>query len=137
MKALESVVDRYTAAVKSLDKQALLALYAPSLRMFDMTSPFELRGPETFAKRVDKWFVDMEGSVPGAKALQIESAASGDLAYMSMLMEYFDVDEEGNRRGMTNRLTWVLAPDGDDWKIIHEHTSVPLDEETMEPMFQP
>lgn len=136
MKTLESVLERYISAVKSLDKQAFLALYDPSVRYFDMTAPFELRGTDVFGGRVDKWFAHMEGSEPDVIPSNLESSSSGELAYMTMLIDYADVDAEGNRRAMMNRLTWVLAPRGDDWKIIHEHTSVPLNEETMEPEFE-
>jgi ketosteroid isomerase-like protein len=32
---------------------------------------------------------------------------------------------------MTNRLTWVLEKEGPMWKIVHEHTSAPVDSHTM------
>lgn len=136
MKTPESVLERYVTAVKTMDKQALLALYAPTVRFFDMSAPFELRGLDVFAQRVESWFTHIEGSVPDAEGKQAESATSGDLAYMTMLMDFSDLDDEGVRRTMLNRLTWVMALDGDDWKIIHEHTSVPLNEDTMQPEFQ-
>jgi ketosteroid isomerase-like protein len=31
---------------------------------------------------------------------------------------------------MRNRLTWVLRERDGAWKVVHEHTSVPLDFET-------
>jgi ketosteroid isomerase-like protein len=34
---------------------------------------------------------------------------------------------------MNNRLTWVLRKDGGGaWKIVHEHTSAPIDLETLQ-----
>lgn len=137
MKSPETVLERYIDAVQSLDKPAILALYSPTLRMFDLMMPFEFHGPEGFAERVNQWFDDMEDSNPSAEATNIESKITDDLAYMSMFMRYSDTDEHGEPRGMTNRLTWVLMPDGDDWKIVHEHTSVPLREEDMTPQFEP
>ena len=42
-------------------------------------------------------------------------------------MVYAAIDPKGTElRSMQNRLTWVLKPEGDGWKIPHEHTSVPL-----------
>ena len=137
MKAPESVLERYSEAVRTLDKQALLALYSPELRMFDMMGPFEIHGPEGFATRVSRWFDEIDKKDPKAEATDIESKVVDDLAYMTMLMRYSDAGEDDERRSMTNRLTWVLVPDGDDWKIIHEHTSVPLSEEDMTPIYEP
>lgn len=137
MKTPESVLERYTEAVRTLDKQALLALYSPELRMFDMMAPFEIHGPEGFALRVSQWFDEIDEKDPKAEATEIESKVVDGLAYMTMLMRYSDAGEDDERRSMTNRLTWVLVPDGDDWKIIHEHTSVPLSEEDMTPIYEP
>lgn len=137
MKAPESVLERYSEAVRTLDKQALLALYSPELRMFDMMAPFEIHGPEGFALRVSQWFDEIDEKDPKAEATDIESKVVDGLAYMTMLMRYSDAGENDERRSMTNRLTWVLVPDGDDWKIIHEHTSVPLSEEDMTPIYEP
>jgi ketosteroid isomerase-like protein len=38
-------------------------------------------------------------------------------------------------RSLDNRLTAILRPHGDGWKIVHEHTSSPLDVETAKVMF--
>lgn len=138
MKSPQTVLDRYIEAVQTLNKQALLDLYSPELRMFDMMAPFEFHGPGEFARRVNQWFDEVDGKEANAKATNIESKVVDGLAYMSMFMRYSDRDEHGEPRGMTNRLTWILVPAGDDWKILHEHTSVPLTEsEDMAPQFEP
>lgn len=139
VKTPESVLDRYVAAVRTLNKEALLALYAPEMRIFDTMLPFQFRGPDEFAHKVNEWFDSVDGTKPNAEATEVDSRITDGLAYMSMYMRYTDVDEDGDPHGMTNRLTWVLIPDGDDWKILHEHTSVPLDESdgAMTPRFEP
>lgn len=137
MKSPESVLENYVNAVRTLDKKALLSLYSKELRMFDMMTPFEFCGPEGFAERVNQWFDDMQGSDPKAEATVIDSREVDGMAYMTMFMRYSDKDEHGEPRGLTNRLTWVLVPEGDEWKILHEHTSVPLREEDMTPQFEP
>jgi len=40
------------------------------------------------------------------------------------------------RVAMLNRLTWVLKPHGGGWKIVHEHTSAPVDGESMKVILQ-
>lgn len=138
MKSPQTVLDRYTEAVRTLNKQSLLGLYSPGMRMFDMMAPFEFHGPDEFARRVNQWFDEVDERDPQAEATNIESKVVDGLAYMSMFMRYSDRDENGDLRGMSNRLTWILVPDGDDWKILHEHTSVPLSEsENMAPQFEP
>lgn len=138
MRTPESVLDRYVEAVRTLDQEAMLALYSPELRMFDVMAPFELLGPGEFSKRLSQWFGEVTANDPQAIASKVDSKVVGGLAYMAMYMGYYDTDDNGEKRGMTNRLTWVLVPDGDDWKILHEHTSVPISEDDdMTPVWEP
>ena len=59
-----------------------------------------------------------------------------DMALLTMFMHYSDQREDGENEGMSNRLTWVAVPNGDDWVILHEHTSVPLNDD-MGPILEP
>lgn len=137
MRTPETVLERYSEAVRTLDKDAMLALYSPQMRVFDMMAPFELRGPEGFANRIESWFSEVDAKDARAEASDVEVRTADGLASMTMFMRYSDAGENGERRSMTNRLTWILEQEGDDWKIIHEHTSVPLNEEDMAPIYEP
>jgi ketosteroid isomerase-like protein len=56
----------------------------------------------------------------------------GDLAAASAAVQYrgsSDVHEES----MWNRITIVLHRIDGAWKIVSEHTSMPIDDETMQP----
>jgi ketosteroid isomerase-like protein len=37
---------------------------------------------------------------------------------------------------MTNRLTWALRKTGGAWKVVHEHSSAPIDFESAKAMLQ-
>jgi ketosteroid isomerase-like protein len=57
----------------------------------------------------------------------MQTVAVDDLATLSARVCYAALAASGDElRAMQNRLTWVLKPDGGSWKIIHEHTSVPI-----------
>lgn len=137
MKSPESILERYSNAVENADKQALLALYSPKARIFDMTMPWEHRNLETWSDMIQQWFTHIKSTNGGAEASRIETHIADSLVVMTMFMDYYDTNEQGGRDTMTNRLTWVLEPDGDDWKIIHEHTSAPLTEDEMTPVWNP
>lgn len=136
MKSAQTLVDRYTAAATAADREALLALYAPEMRMFDLMLPWQVRGTEEWAPRVDNWFSGI-GTQAEAVASEIEVKETAKMAVLTMNMTYAHVSSGGERFSMTNRLTWVAVPEGDDWKIMHEHTSVPIREDDMTPQFEP
>ena len=48
------------------------------------------------------------------------------------LVRYAVVEPDGSERyGMTNRLSWIVRRDDRDvWRVVHEHTSLSVDEQT-------
>lgn len=136
MKSPETLVDRYTVAAATTDRDALLALYAPDVRMFDMMLPWQISGTEEWAPRIDNWFSGV-GTQAEVQARDVEVTTTDGMALLTMNMEYAHIESDGERMAMVNRLTWVVVPHGDDWRIIHEHTSVPLNEDDMTPQFEP
>lgn len=136
MRSPDTLIERYISAAKACDRDALLALYSLDLRMFDLMLPWQFRGTEEWAKQVDRWFSEV-GSNADVQASDIEVRATDDMAVLTMNMMYAHVEENGERFSMTNRLTWVAETSGGDWKIVHEHTSVPLNEKDMSPVYEP
>ncbi len=133
----ESVLTKYIAALEAVDEDALLALYTPNARIFDMTMPWEHTDQKTWRAMVTDWFRHVRNHGSGAEALRVETHATDEMVLMTLIIDYYDLNDQGEREGMANRLTWVLVPDGEEWKILHEHTSAPLTEDTMAPVFQP
>lgn len=137
MKTVQTVIDRYTAAVESLDADAMLALYAPDARIFDMVMPWEHRSAESFRALVEQWF-NMTGANPTVKFNDVSIVEADAIAVLTAIVDYLDDGKNGERNCMSNRLTWVLQPGGDELLITHEHTSAPLsdEDEAMPPVFQ-
>lgn len=135
MNAPETILQRYIDAVNTSNKEALLALYVPDVRIYDMSAPWEHQGIASWSSMVDQWFGHVRELKPEAVATNIQVHKTGEMALMTMFMEFADFDENGERGGMQTRLSWVLIPDGNDWKILHEHNSVPLHQDDMTPIF--
>lgn len=135
MPAPETLIDRYTAAAIALDREALLALYHDDILLYDLMLPWQISGTGAWSAKIDSWFSGV-GSDPVVEASDVAVTTLGEAALLTMTMHYGHTDEDGTSMRMANRLTWVAVAAGDDWKILHEHTSVPLDEQTMSPQFQ-
>lgn len=135
MPAPETLIDRYAAAAIALDRDALLALYHDDILLFDLMLPWQISGTNAWATKIDAWFSGV-GSDPVVHASDVAVRRIGEAALLTMTMHYGHTEDDGTQVRMANRLTWVAVAAGDDWKIVHEHTSVPLDEHTMTPQFQ-
>jgi ketosteroid isomerase-like protein len=78
-------------------------------------------------KVVEKWFSSLGTERVVVTIDRVQASAVQELATLSARVIYAAVSATGEElRAMQNRLTWVLKSQGGEWKIIHEHTSVPI-----------
>jgi ketosteroid isomerase-like protein len=60
-----------------------------------------------------------------------------EVAVAHAFVTYQGLSAEGTQlRAMHNRLTWALKQKGGAWKIVHEHTSAPVDFKTSKVILQ-
>ena len=123
------VLEAYKDAVYRKDISAYIALYAEHAQIFDMWGPTWIhKDKDTWLKSTRSWFSGLgdERVVVEIENIQIEQAS--DMAFASAFIKYSAVSPEGKTlRWLENRLSCVLVPVHGAWKIIHQHTSAPID----------
>ena len=83
-------------------------------------------------KMVEGWFGSLVTERVVVTFDDVEVQATGDMAVASAFARFAAIAEnEEELRYLQNRLTWVAQRKEGVWKIIHEHTSGPVDGETM------
>lgn len=130
--SMEEMLDAYAAAVRAKDVDAFLDLYADDVRTFDLWGVWSYDGKEALRGMVTEWF----GSLPDDEVVavrfdDVRTETATDVAAVSVFTTFAAESADGTElRSMNNRLTWVLRKDaGGAWKIVHEHTSAPADDE--------
>ena len=122
----------YIAAARSKDVDAMVALYAEDIREFDMWGDWNRDGIATLRKAVESWF----GGVAADETVQVSfsditSQTGPDLAAAQAIVTFAATTPSGEiLRSMQNRLSWVAAKRSEGWRIVHQHTSSPIDPET-------
>jgi len=117
----------YQRAVHDKDVAAFLGLYHPSARVFDTWGVWSYDGVKDRRKVVEQWFGSLGEERVAVTFDRVQTTVTGELATLTARVVYAAISASGAElRSMQNRLTWVLQSDGAAWKIIHEHTSVPL-----------
>lgn len=125
--ALTRVCENYTRAVHEKDVAAFLALYHPAARVFDTWGVWSYEGEKDRRKVVEEWFGSLGEERVAVTFDRLQATVTTDLTSLTARVIYAAISPTGAElRSMQNRLSWVLKPDGGSWKIIHEHTSVPL-----------
>jgi ketosteroid isomerase-like protein len=100
--------------------------------LFDMWQQWSFNGLAAWREMVKGWFASLGENRDTITFDLIQTHTSGELAYASAFVRFAAVSEKGiELRLLENRLTWVLQKKEQTWKIIHQHTSGPIDFNTM------
>ena len=118
----------YTAAVLKKDVEGLMALYDPHIVAFDMWSDWSLEGAGSWGDMNRAWLGSLGSETVVVEFDDIHVFPGDDIAGLSAIVTFSARAETGKAlRSMQNRLTWVAARRGNSWKIVHQHTSAPID----------
>ncbi len=129
--AVRQVLDAYGAAVYAKDVAGFVALYAPDMVVFDMWGVWAYNGVAAWHGMVTEWFGSLGSERVLVEAHDVEVMADGNLAAMHAFVTIKGLSAAGEElRAMQNRYSWVLRRMAGEWKIVHEHSSAPLDFET-------
>jgi uncharacterized protein (TIGR02246 family) len=131
MKEIESLFETYKNAVLQKDVEAFVSIFDEGVRVFDMWE-WTYEGLVPWREMAKGWFGSLvnERVVVTFDDVQVQTA--GEMAVASAFARFAAISEKGEElRYLQNRLTWVARKKEGVWKIIHEHTSGPVDGETM------
>ncbi|GAB1470111.1 nuclear transport factor 2 family protein [Chloroflexota bacterium] len=130
-KQIKQVFDAYKAAVFAKDVNAFVALYDDNVHIFDMWEKWSHDGIKAWRGMATEWLGSLgdERVVVEFDDLQITGNQDFAIAYAFVTYKAISVDGK-ELRSLNNRITLNLKNTKGVWKIIHEHTSAPVDGST-------
>jgi uncharacterized protein (TIGR02246 family) len=131
IKALE---DRFVAAFKAKDVDAIMKVYAPDQTMvvFDVVPPRQYVGAAAYRKDWQTFFDSLDGPIT-FEVSDLDGVADRNLAYSHSIQHVAGTDKQGRKLDLTVRVTHVYKKVHGRWQIIHDHVSVPVNLETGKP----
>lgn len=124
---IEQALDAYRADIEALDPERGAAWYADDAIVMDAMHAWRHVGREAIDAWIDEWL----GMCETPSSLRFEDVRieeSGDLAVVIADARY-EATVDGETAGMWCRFTQAWRRDAAGWRIVAEHTSVPLDED--------
>lgn len=123
---IKALIEAWADAVRRHDLAGILARHDQDLVMFDLPPPLQSRGMDEYKKTWDLFFKYHKPS----QAFDIEEltiTAGADVAFAVAIMRCGSSAFSGppERVGFLFRLTIGLHKVDGDWRIAHEHHSVP------------
>jgi uncharacterized protein (TIGR02246 family) len=125
---IAALAKAYSNAVRDKDWRRLAGLYAEGLRVFDAWGLKPYEGLSAWRNNLESWLTGLAAD-ERVEAVFDEPHVTrlGDMGALHARVTYRAVTPTGETlRWMHNRLSWVVVRSKDGWRVIHEHTSVPI-----------
>ncbi len=121
---IRALIDRWAEAVRNEDLAAIRANHDANILMFDVPPPFLSRGIDAYMATWQLFFSNVEKPVTFAFE-DIEITAGSDVAFATAKGRCVNIDRSGKREPLEFRLTMGLKKIAGQWRITHEHHSLP------------
>jgi ketosteroid isomerase-like protein len=132
--AIEALENQFAAAVRAKDLDAIMKVYAAGndLFVFDVVPPRQYVGADAYRKDWKGFLDTFKGPIKfSVNDLAIDVA--GKMAYSHSAQHMTGTGTKGKPVNFTVRVTDVYRKMADDWRIVHEHVSVPVNMDTDKP----
>lgn len=121
----------YKRAVEAKDVNLFLTIYDPEVVIFDMWGKWIHQGLNDWKKTVQDWFDSLGNDKATVEINDIQIITDQCIASLYAIITFKGISESGeSSHEMDNRFTWILKSQNGTWKILHEHSSAPIDFES-------
>jgi ketosteroid isomerase-like protein len=124
-------VESLARALRAKDVDALMDHYAPNVITFDVQPPLRVVG-DAYRKNFERWFASVEGSIDYEMS-DMTLAAGENVGFCGFLARVRGGRAAGERFDYSVRVTSCFVKRNGEWKVSHEHVSLPVDMTTGEP----
>ena len=123
---IHKLLEDWSEAMRAKDAEAASRLLAPQDVEFSLAPPLQNKlTPEEFALQLRAWFATFKGSL-GFEVRDLRIVAGDTAAFSHGLCHLSGMKHSGEVIDVWFRKTVGFCKHGDDWKIAHEHDSVPF-----------
>lgn len=126
---IRAIIDERIEGVKNKDVNALVIDHTDDAANFDVLPPLHYEGVETVRQRAEKWLSSYETEI-GYEVRDLEITSGESVAFCKYLYHVSGTLKTGGEVDMWVRATVCFQKIDGEWKIVHEHQSVPFDAET-------
>ena len=122
--SIREVIDRLHAAIRAKDVDTTVAAFGPGAVLFTLAPPLQFR-PNSSPGSIGEWFASFDGPI-GYEVRDLEIVAGPEVAFGHALIRISGRRRDGTETDIWVRETLGLRQIGPDWKITHQHQSVPF-----------
>jgi len=122
-------IEALAEAIRAKNVDVLMAHYAPENVTFDVQPPLQVNGADAYRKNFESWFSTIEGPI-GYEIRDLQITAADTIAFCRSVCHVTSTRINGEKADYAVRVTSGLRKIDGEWKITHEHVSLPVDMRT-------
>lgn len=129
MHTVNELLENFQSAVLEQDVDKFISMYDINVHVFDSWSKWNIIGSAEWRKHVEGWFsvLKRDNSVLKVSYEDCVVYENGDLASIHTNVRFSEFNSNKIEfRHLTNRFTFILKKIDSTWKIVHEHSSLPI-----------
>lgn len=117
----------YQSSAWHKDTKAMINLYDQHAVIFDMWDQGCHSKPLEWTKIITDWLGSLGEEKVKVEFEMVKIHQSGNVGFASALIQFQAISSEGTiLRSMKNRITLGFSKFENGWKVIHQHTSAPI-----------
>jgi uncharacterized protein (TIGR02246 family) len=123
---IRRLIDEQVKAIVAKDVERIMKNYAPDVIAFDVKPPMQTKGTQAWRQT----WADCLPYFPKTFDIEIRDMkidASGDLAYAHWIQRFTGPEKDHPAQQQWLRITGCYRRTAGEWRIVHEHVSVPFD----------
>lgn len=137
-RTVKAVLENYQSATYEKDVERFVSAYASDVHIYDCWENWACIGISQWKETIQNWFngLNEEGYYLKTNFDDLVIEENANLAFVHCAVTFAAYNESGEKlRQMTNRFTFGLRKENESWTITHEHSSLPINMETGEGIF--
>ena len=122
---IRAQIDAWGAALRAKHLEKIVSRYAPDAVTADLAPPLWNRGADALRRNFGEWFRSWIGPIE-IEMRDVHVTTAGDVAFARMLNHIQGMRTTGEATDVWVRATVCFRKIGGEWKVVHEHVSVPF-----------
>lgn len=123
---IRKLIDEWANAIHAKDAEGVLSRLAEGFLLFSLAPPLQYTGSrEEGKKHLEEWFSSFQGAL-GYEIRDLSITAGDQTAFSHSLNRMAGTNSAGAKVDLWFRQTLGFQQIDGEWKIIHQHDSVPF-----------
>ena len=136
MEKPENFFEMYSKSAWDKNAAMMTGLYSMDVVIFDMWGKGFYRGIDDTRKNIIEWFDTLGTDKVEVRFEDIHIKEDNEIAFGYGFIKFAGISKEGVvLRSMKNRITLAFSKTDNQWKVYHQHISLPINADDLKANF--